>query len=167
MNKILAFVLETLLTATVLPLSASADATQDIPSNAVASGVHDSLVAALTHADLVATLQGPGPFTVFAPTDQAFINAGINLEDYDTPEENQTLGKLLLHHVVSGEVASSDLKDGMMTATMNGDYVKFGVGGGTVTVGAATVTFPDVQASNGIIHFIDTCLLYTSPSPRD
>ena len=58
MNKILAFVLATLLTATVLPLSASADATQDIPSNAVASGVHDSLVAALTHADLVATLQG-------------------------------------------------------------------------------------------------------------
>ena len=158
MNKILAFVLATLLTATVLPLSASADATQDIPSNAIASGVHDSLVAALTHADLVATLQGPGPFTVFAPTDQAFINAGINLEDYDTPEENQTLGKLLLHHVVSGEVASSDLKDGMMTATMNGDYVKFGVGGGTVTVGAATVTFPDVQASNGIIHFIDTVL---------
>ena len=158
MNKILAFVLATLLTATVLPLSASADATQDIPSNAVASGVHDSLVAALTHADLVATLQGPGPFTVFAPTDQAFINAGINLEDYDTPEENQTLRMLLLHHVVSGEVASSDLKDGMMTATMNGDYVKFGVGGGTVTVGAATVTFPDVQASNGIIHFIDTVL---------
>ena len=158
MNKILALVLATLLTATVLPLSASADATQDIPSNAVASGVHDSLVAALTHADLVATLQGPGPFTVFAPTDQAFINAGINLEDYDTPEENQTLGKLLLHHVVSGAVASSDLKDGMMTATMNDDYVKFGVGGGTVTVGAATVTFPDVQASNGIIHFIDTVL---------
>ena len=158
MNKILAFVLATLLTATVLPLSASADATQDIPSNAIASGVHDSLVAALTHADLVATLQGPGPFTVFAPTDQAFINAGINLEDYDTPEENQTLRMLLLHHVVSGEVASSDLKDGMMTATMNGDYVKFGVGGGTVTVGAATVTFPDVQASNGIIHFIDTVL---------
>ena len=158
MNKILAFVLATLLTATVLPLNASADATQDIPSNAVASGVHDSLVAALTHADLVATLQGPGPFTVFAPTDQAFVNAGINLEDYDTPEENQTLGKLLLHHVVSGAVASSDLKDGMMTATMNGDYVKFGVGGGTVTVGAATVTFPDVQASNGIIHFIDTVL---------
>ena len=158
MNKILAFVLATLLTATVLPLNASADATQDIPSNAVASGVHDSLVAALTHADLVATLQGPGPFTVFAPTDQAFVNAGINLEDYDTPEENQTLGKLLLHHVVSGAVASSDLKDGMMTTTMNGDYVKFGVGGGTVTVGAATVTFPDVQASNGIIHFIDTVL---------
>ena len=97
-----------------------------------------------THADLVATLQGPGPFTVFAPTDQAFVNAGINLEDYDTPEENQTLGKLLLHHVVSGEeVASSDLKDGMMTATMNDDdYVKFGVGGGTVTVGAATGDLP-------------------------
>ncbi|DAC54089.1 MAG TPA: fasciclin domain-containing protein, partial [Candidatus Poseidoniales archaeon] len=71
MNKTLAFVLVSLLTASALPLNVSADATQDIPSNAAATGVHDSLVAALTHANLVATLSGPGPFTVFAPTDQA------------------------------------------------------------------------------------------------
>jgi uncharacterized surface protein with fasciclin (FAS1) repeats len=159
MNKTLAFVLVSLLAASALPLNASADATQDIPSNAVATGVHDSLVAALTHADLVATLQGPGPFTVFAPTDQAFIDAGIDLNDFDTPEENATLSKILLHHVISGEVASSDLTDGMIATTVNGDNVKFGVGSGTVTVGAATVTTPDVQASNGIIHVIDTVLI--------
>ena len=159
MNKTLAFVLVSLLAASALPLNASADATQDIPSNAAATGVHDSLVAALTHANLVATLAGPGPFTVFAPTDQAFIDAGIDLNDFDTPEENATLSKILLHHVISGEVTSSDLKDGMIATTVNGDNVKFGVGSGTVTVGAATVTTPDVQASNGVIHVVDTVLM--------
>ena len=86
MNKTLAIILVTLLTASALPLHASADATQDIPTNAAATGIHDSLVAALTHADLVATLQGTGPFTVFAPTDHAFTDAGIDLNDFDTPE---------------------------------------------------------------------------------
>ena len=71
MNKTLAIILVTLLTASALPLNASADATQDIPNNAAATGIHDSLVAALSHAGLVSTLQGTGPFTVFAPTDQA------------------------------------------------------------------------------------------------
>ena len=91
MNKTLACLIVTLLAASALPLNASADATQDIPTNAAATGIHDSLVAALTHADLVTTLQGSGPFTVFAPTDQAFADAGIDLNDFDTPEENATL----------------------------------------------------------------------------
>ena len=69
MNKTLAFLIVTLLTASALPLNATADASQDIPTNAAGTGMHDSLVAALTHANLVATLQQPGPFTVFAPTD--------------------------------------------------------------------------------------------------
>ena len=86
MNKTLAFLIVTLLTASALPLNATADASQDIPTNAAATGMHDSLVAALTHANLVAVLQGPGPYTVFAPTDQAFIDAGIDLNDFDTPE---------------------------------------------------------------------------------
>ena len=60
--------------------------------------------------DLVATLGGPGPFTVFAPTDQAFTDAGINLNDFDTPEENQTLSEILLHHVVAGSVPSAMLR---------------------------------------------------------
>ena len=159
MKKIAVYLMLTLLVASSLPLNVSADSSQDIPTNAAATGVHDSLVAALTHAGLVATLQGTGPFTVFAPTDQAFADAGIDLEDFDTPEENATLSDILLHHVYSGTVYSSDLTDGMLATMVNGDNVKFGVSATTVTVGAATVTTADVQASNGVIHIIDTVLI--------
>ena len=158
MNKTLAIILVTLLTASALPLNASADATQDIPTNAAATGIHDSLVAALSHAGLVSTLQGTGPFTVFAPTDQAFADAGIDLNDFDTPEENATLSDILLHHVFSGEVESGDVTDGMLATMVNGDKVKFGVSGSDVTVGSANVTLADVQASNGVIHVIDRVL---------
>ena len=111
MKKIAVYLMLTLLVASSLPLNVSADATQDIPTNAAGTGVHDSLVAALTHAGLVATLQGTGPFTVFAPTDQAFIDAGIDLADFDTPEENATLTDILLYHVVVGDYESGDLND--------------------------------------------------------
>ena len=159
MKKSAAYVLIALLMASTLPLPASADATQDIPANAAATGVHDSLVAALTHADLVTTLQGAGPFTVFAPTDTAFAEAGIDLSTFDTPEENETLTSILLHHVVSGEVPSSALSNGMFATTVNGDRVQFGVDANGVTVSNANVTMPDVQASNGIIHVIDRVML--------
>ena len=158
MKKLLVYLTLTLLIASALPLSVSADANDDIPTNAAATGVHDSLVAALTHVDLVTTLEGTGPFTVFAPTDQAFTDAGIDLNDYNTPEEKDILSDILLHHVVSGSVPSSAVTDGMLATMVNGDKVKFGVSSGTVTVGAATVTTADVQASNGIIHVIDTVL---------
>ena len=148
-----------LLLASSIPLNVSADASEDIPTNAAATGVHDSLVAALSHAGLVTTLQGNGPFTVFAPTDQAFSDAGIDLADFDTPEKNATLSDILLHHVVSGEVPASAVTDGMLATMVNGDKVKFGVSNGIVTVGGATVTTADVQASNGIIHVIDTVLM--------
>ena len=159
MKKSAAYVLIALLMASTLPLNASADASQDIPSNAAATGVHDSLVAALTHADLVTTLQGAGPFTVFAPTDTAFAEAGIDLSTFDTPEENATLTAILLHHVVSGSVPSSALSDGMFATTVNGDRVQFGVDGNGVTVSNANVTTPDVLASNGIIHVIDKVMI--------
>jgi uncharacterized surface protein with fasciclin (FAS1) repeats len=122
------------------------------------------LVAALGHADLVTTLQGTGPFTVFAPTDQAFADAGIDLADFDTDEENETLSNILLHHVYSGEVTSSMLTDGMLAEMVNGDKVKFGVGA-TVTVGEATVTSADVVSSNGIIHVIDKVLMPPADIP--
>ena len=166
MNKTLAFLIVTLLTASAIPLNASADATQDIPANAVATGIHDSLVAALGHVDLVTTLQGPGPFTVFAPTDQAFTDAGIDLNNFNTDEEKATLTDILLHHVYAGEVASADVSDGMMATMVNGDDVKFSVSSsGTVSVGTATVTLADVQASNGIIHVIDTVLIPPTDIP--
>ena len=159
MNKTAVYLVLPLLLASAMPLSVHADQSKDIPTNASETGVHNSLVAALQHANLVATLGGPGPFTVFAPTDQAFTDAGINLNDFDTPEENQTLAEILLHHVVSASVPSADVKDGMMATTVNGDKIKFTVSNGAVSVGAAQVTTPDVLSSNGIIHVIDKVLM--------
>ncbi len=136
-----------------------ADDTQDIPTNAQNTGVHDSLVAALSHAGLVSALQAEGPFTVFAPTDDAFAAAGIDLSTFDTDEENATLSDILLYHVVSGAVASSDVTDGMSAEALNGDDVSFTVSEGVVMVNDATVTSADVMASNGIIHVIDKVLM--------
>ena len=136
-----------------------ADDTQDIPTNAQNTGVHDSLVAALSHAGLVSALQADGPFTVFAPTDDAFAAAGIDLSTFDTDEENATLSDILLYHVVSGSVAASDVTDGMSAAALNGDDLSFTVSDGSVMVNDATVTTADVMASNGIIHVIDMVLM--------
>lgn len=137
-----------------------ADDTQDIPTNAQNTGTHDSLVAALSHAGLVSTLQGDGPFTVFAPTDDAFAAAGIDLTSFDTDEENATLSDILLYHVVSGSVSASDVTDGMNAEALNGDNLSFAVSSdGTVMVNGATVTSADVMASNGVIHVIDTVLM--------
>ena len=140
-----------------------ADETEDIPTNAVGTGVHDSLVAALSQAGLVSTLSGDGPFTVFAPTDDAFAAAGIDLASFDTDEENATLIDILTYHVVSGQVLSSDLSDGMTATALNGDELSFTVTADAVTVSGATVTSADVMASNGVIHVIDTVL--TPPVP--
>lgn len=147
-----------------MPYSVAADATEDIPTNAAATGVHDSLVAALTHAGLVATLQGDGPFTVFAPTDQAFVDAGIDLSTFDTQEENETLADILLYHVLAGSVNSSAVTDGLSVVMANGDKASFTVSNDSVMIGAATVTTADVEASNGIIHVIDKVLM---PPPGD
>ena len=147
-----------LLMISVMPLSVAAEETDDIPTIATNTGVHNSLVAALAHADLVTALSGSGPFTVFAPTDQAFADAGINLTDFDTQEENDTLYDILTYHVLSGSVESSALSDGMTAEMLNGDNVTFTVSD-TVMVNDANVTTPDVQASNGIIHVIDKVLI--------
>ena len=142
-----------------IPLNVAADENDDIPTNAMSTGVHDSLVAALAHADLVTTLQGNGPFTVFAPTDDAFTAAGIDLSTFDTDEENATLVDILLYHVYSGAVNASDVTDGLTVTMVNGDEASFTVTDGTVMVGDATVTTADVASSNGIIHVIDKVLM--------
>jgi uncharacterized surface protein with fasciclin (FAS1) repeats len=132
----------------------------DIPATAQSTGVHTALVAALSQANLVATLQGEGPFTVFAPTDQAFTDAGIDLSTFDTPEENATLADILLYHVYAGAVPASAVTDGLAVTMVNGDKATFAVGtDGSVSIGDATVTGADVQTSNGIIHVIDKVLM--------
>jgi len=160
MKRALATLILASLLMTSLPLNVSAAETDDIPTNVAATGEHDSLVAALTQADLVTTLQGDGPFTVFAPTDAAFEAAGIDLSTYDTDEENATLADILLYHVYSGAVASSDVTDGLTVTMVNGADATFAVlPDGTVKIGEAVVTTADVQSSNGIIHIIDTVLM--------
>ncbi|NDF21700.1 MAG: fasciclin domain-containing protein [Euryarchaeota archaeon] len=130
----------------------------DIAMTAQATTIHNSLVAALAQADLVATLQGAGPFTVFAPTDAAFAAAGIDLAALDTDDGKETLTDILTYHVVSGSVNSSALTDGMTATSLNGDDLTFAVGEG-VMVNDANVTLADVPASNGVIHVIDKVLM--------
>ena len=137
----------------------AAEESDDIPTNAQNTGEHDSLVAALAHADLVTALQADGPFTVFAPTDAAFAAAGIDLASFDTDEENATLVDILTYHVYSGSVESSAVTDGLTVTMLNGDEATFTGADGAVSIGDATVTTADVVASNGIIHVIDKVLM--------
>ena len=159
MRKSVVYTILAVLLTSTLPLSVSAGASDDIPTNAAATGVHDSLVAALGHANLVATLQGPGPFTVFAPTDQAFTDAGIDLADFDTDEENETLVDILTYHVLSGAATSADLSDGLEVTMLNGDLVNFTISSTETMIGDANITTVDVESSNGWIHVIDKVLM--------
>ena len=155
MHKKLITAFVALIMLSAVPLAVSADETEDIPTNAAATGVHDSLVAALTQANLVDTLSGPGPFTVFAPTDQAFADAGIDLSTFNDNESNATLVDILTYHVYSGSVESSEVTDGLTVEMLNGDNATFTVDNGSVMIEGANVTAADVVASNGIIHVID------------
>jgi uncharacterized surface protein with fasciclin (FAS1) repeats len=137
----------------------------DIPRTAQCTGVHNSLVSSVIQAELLETLQGDGPFTVFAPTDQAFLDAGIVLADLDTPEGKVALADILLYHVVAGEVPASAVTDCMSAETVNGNPLSFTVGD-SVMVNGATVTATDVATSNGLIHVIDQVLTPTS-TPND
>lgn len=132
----------------------------DIVDTAAAAGNFTTLLAAAEAAGLVETLKGEGPFTVFAPTDEAFaaLPEGT-VEDLLLPENKEQLTSILTYHVVPGAVMSTDLTDGMAATTVQGDDVMVLIDGSTVMVGDATVTMPDIAASNGVIHVIDTVLM--------
>merc|ERR1712176_1259075 len=132
----------------------------DIPQTAIANGSFETLVAALSAADLVGAVSAPaGPFTVFAPTDDAFAALPDGLVECLVKEENvAVLSDILLYHVVSGEVRSIDLVDGMTATTLNGDDVTVDLSDG-VKIDSSTVILPDVEASNGVIHVIDSVLV--------
>ena len=125
---------------------------------ASADGSFGTLVAAVTAADLVETLSGTGPFTVFAPTDEAFaaLPAGV-LDALLLPENKALLAQILTYHVVSGMVMAADVTDGDV-ATVEGSKIKLSTMGG-VTVNGAKVVAADVAASNGVIHAIDAVIL--------
>ena len=165
MNRAITLLMIACLSLSTVSFGVSADETQDIPANAAATGSHESLVAALTHAGLVETLQGDGPFTVFAPTDAAFAEAGIDLANFNTDEANATLVDILTYHVLEGAVDAANVTDGLVATMLNGDNATFSVVNGTVSINDATVTAADVVASNGIIHVIDKVLTPPADEP--
>jgi uncharacterized surface protein with fasciclin (FAS1) repeats len=140
--------------------SAFAQSPKDIVDTAVAAGDFKTLAAALQAAGLVDTLKGPGPFTVFAPTDEAFakLPAGT-VEDLLKPENKQKLISILTYHVVAGNVMAKDVVKLHEAKTVNGQDVKIMVDGGKVMVDNASVLKTDIQCTNGVIHVIDTVLL--------
>lgn len=120
----------------------------------------NTLVAAVEAADLVSTLQGPGPFTVFAPTDAAF--AGLPMGTLDNlllPENKETLASILTYHVVAGEVTADQVVNLTTATTVQGEELQITVDNGSVFINGVQVTQTDVEASNGVIHIIDGVLL--------
>ena len=144
------------LAAAAIALASMSAQAADIVDTAVAAGNFKTLVTALKEAGLVDTLKGPGPFTVFAPTDEAF--AKIPKADLDKLLANKKkLKSVLTYHVVSGKVMSADIKPGKVK-TVQGDRVTLSMKGG-VMVDKAKVVAADVAADNGVIHAIDTVLM--------
>jgi len=135
-------------------------AEKDIVETAVAAGQFKTLAAALNSAGLVETLKGPGPFTVFAPTDAAFakLPAGT-VESLLRPENKAKLVAILTYHVVAGEVPAAEVVKLKDVKTVNGKSAAVMVNGATVSINNARVTTADVAASNGVIHVIDTVIL--------
>jgi len=136
--------------------------TKDIVDTAVAAGSFTTLTKALQAADLVDTLKGKGPFTVFAPTDEAFAKLPAStLEDLLKPENKIKLKRILTYHVVPGRVSAAEVVKMNSAKTVSGDTIAVKTSGGTVTVDNARVVKTDIAASNGIIHVIDTVILPT------
>jgi len=141
---------------TAAPDDAAAE--QNIVETAVAAGDFTTLVTAVEAADLAGTLSEDGPYTVFAPTDDAFAALPEGALD-DLLADPEALADVLTYHVVDGDVMSTDLSDGMEVEALNGDTLTITIDGETVKVNDATVTTADIETSNGVIHVIDTVLL--------
>ncbi|MEM9829093.1 MAG: fasciclin domain-containing protein [Bacteroidota bacterium] len=135
-------------------------AEKDIVALAMEQDNLSTLVEAVKAAELVETLQSAGPFTVFAPTNEAFaaLPEGT-LETLLKPENKDKLAAVLTYHVVSGEVASTDLSDGMAATTVEGSDAKVTLSDGEAMIEGAKVVAADVKASNGIVHIIDAVIL--------
>ncbi len=141
---------------------------KNIVQNAVNSRDHTTLVAAVKAAGLVDTLEGKGPFTVFAPTNAAFgkLPAGT-VDGLVKPENKATLTKILTYHVVPGKLEAADLTDGKKLKTVDGEMLTISNKDGKVTLtdakgGTSTVTIANVNQSNGVIHVVDTVLMPAS-----
>ena len=156
-----------ILTVAILTIFLSASALiagsqpkMDIVDTAVGAGSFNTLVAAVQAADLADTLKGEGPFTVFAPTDDAFakLPAGT-VEDLLKPENKDKLAAILTYHVVSGKVMAKDVMTMKEAKTVNGESVMISMDADTVMVDNAKVVQADIECSNGVIHVIDTVIM--------
>jgi len=133
---------------------------KDIVDTAVSAGSFKTLTAALEAAGLVETLKGKGPFTVFAPTDEAFAKLPEGtVKSLLKPENKQNLTAILTYHVVAGNVKAADVIKLSSAKTLNGQSVMIKVVGGKVLINGATVVKADIGATNGTIHVIDTVLM--------
>jgi uncharacterized surface protein with fasciclin (FAS1) repeats len=133
---------------------------KDIVDTAVAAGQFKTLAAALTAAGLVPTLKGAGPFTVFAPTDEAFAKLPKGtVEDLLKPENKAKLTAILTYHVVPGKVMAADVAKLTSAKTVQGGSAKVSTMGGGVMIDASHVTKTDIVTSNGVIHVIDTVMM--------
>ena len=153
---------------TVMVGGAAMYPSKNIIQNAVNSKDHTTLVAAVKAAGLVQTLEGKGPFTVFAPTNTAFgkLPAGT-VDTLVKPENKATLTKILTYHVVPGKLEAADLKDGQTLKTVEGEQLTVKHEGKNVMIvdakgGTSMVTIPNVNQSNGVIHVVDTVLMPAS-----
>lgn len=155
-RKIVAMIVVLILS--LMPVTAMA-ADQNIAEIAIANGNFTTLVAALQKADLVGAVTGEGPLTVFAPTDEAFgkLLSQLNITANDLLNHPQ-LKNVLLFHVVSGKVMSTDLTNGMKAATLKGESLTVDLSNG-VKINGSTVITADIEATNGVIHVIDTVLV--------
>jgi uncharacterized surface protein with fasciclin (FAS1) repeats len=143
--------------AAAMTLAIGSASAADIVDTAKSAGTFNTLITAVQAAGLTDTLKGPGPFTVFAPTDAAF--AKIPKAKLDALlKDKAALTKVLTYHVVPGAVMAADVKPGMVK-TVEGDSITVKAKGGKVMVDKATVTKTDIAADNGVIHVIDTVLM--------
>ena len=132
----------------------------DIVDTAIKAGSFNTIVAAVQAAELVETLKSKGPFTVFAPTDEAFSQLDkATLESLLKPENKDQLVAILTYHVVAGKVMSTDITDNMQPSTVNGSTINIKLNNGKVMINDATVITADVDTDNGVIHVIDKVLI--------
>jgi len=155
-------VVEEMVTEEPAAEASSAEATMemaDIVDTAVAAGSFNTLVAAVQAAGLVDALKGDGPFTVFAPTDEAFAKLPAGAVDALLADPSGDLTQILLYHVVPGKVMAADLSDGLEAATLQGDKVTFKLSDGGAMVNDANIVATDIETSNGVIHVIDSVIM--------
>lgn len=146
--------------AMVVAVGQAQSANKDIVDTAVAAGSFTTLAKALQAADLVDTLKGKGPFTVFAPTDAAFAKLPpATLEDLLKPANKAKLRRILTYHVVPGRVTAGDVVKLTSAKAVSGDTIAIKANGGNVMVDGAQVVKTDIDASNGVIHVIDSVIL--------